>query len=107
MGTAERWIRPFFGRGHVETTRRAGNSQWIEHVRIPPLGKDATFLIFWDPARTVARNRWRATYEDVAGSSYTSECVTDRNTIYDKFLPPKFDEEVIERWWKRPQGGGH
>jgi hypothetical protein len=75
------------------------SGQWTEHIRIPPLSKDATFPISW--ARHVSKQLWRATYEDIAGGSYTSECVRDLTKIYDKFLPPRWKEQDIQRAWQK------
>jgi hypothetical protein len=75
------------------------NSPWIECVRIPPLSSDAKgFPISWAPY--VAKNLWRATYEDIAGRPYTSQCVRDENTIYNEFKPPRWKEEDIQRAWE-------
>jgi hypothetical protein len=71
--------------------------RWIEPVRIPPLKKDGSFAIHWDPENNT--HGLGATYEDMWGRHYTTTCGRDLNTIRRGLRLRRWDEDEIKAEW--------
>jgi len=57
----------------------SATGNWILPVRVPPLKKDGTFSLHWDPHNNT--HGFGATYEDMWSRSYTTTCGRDLNVI--------------------------
>lgn len=83
--------------GKKEGGINSSNGRWIEPVRIPPLKKDGSFSLHWDPENNT--HGLGATYEDMWGRRYTTTCGRDLNTIRRGMRLRKWAEDEIKAEW--------
>ena len=75
-----------------------GRPVWHDHVRVPPLPIDGTFLIHWDAHNN--SDRFGATYEDTWSRKYTTVCARDLNRVQTGWHLGTFKENEITAEWK-------
>jgi hypothetical protein len=81
----------------VAQRREAG--AWFCPVRVPPLAQGDTFHLSWMGHTNV---RWiGATYTDIDGRAYSSECADDLTRISPGSAFPTWPEEQIGRVWQQ------
>ena len=76
--------------------------KWKHPVRIPPLKKDGTFGIHWNPH--AGSIRFGAMYEDMWKRKYTTICQRDLNTIRRGWRLGGWSEEEITAEWRLRKG---
>jgi hypothetical protein len=72
---------------------------WRQPTRIPPLRKDGSFVIHWNPQTNI--DRFGATYEDMWGRRYTTICKKDLNEIQRGWHLSTWHEGDITAEWTR------
>lgn len=70
---------------------------WKRPIRIPPLKKDGTFEIHWDPKNNT--ERFGAIYEDMWSRKYTTVCQRDLNRIRRGWHLGMWKEDEITAEW--------
>lgn len=83
--------------GKKEGGLASSRGRWTEPVRIPPLKKDGSFPLHWDPENNT--HGLGATYEDMWGRRYTTLCGRDLNTIHRGSHLRKWGEDEIQAEW--------
>jgi hypothetical protein len=83
---------------NVLVAQRRETGAWVCPVRVPPLGQGDQLHLFWMGHTNV---RWiGATYADIDGRPYSSECSDDLTRISVGSVFPQWSEEQIDRAWK-------
>lgn len=71
--------------------------RWIEPVRIPPMKRDGSFALHWDPHNNTYG--LGATYEDMWSRPYTTTCGRDLNRIRSGLHLGEWKESTIQAEW--------
>jgi hypothetical protein len=74
------------------------DGEWFDPTRIPPLAKDAEYVLRW--CLHVNDTGLGSTYTDVADMAYTSSCGNDLSTTRLGHHLPRWSEPEIRRDWK-------
>lgn len=74
---------------------------WTFPVRVPPLSKDGSVRLHWDPLNNT--DGLAAQYEDVLGNLYSTQCGNDLNTIRAGQRLGDWKEVEIKRAWALPE----
>lgn len=93
------WVLRNVGNGpalNVLTAQRKGG-QWFNPVKVPPLGKGATFALTW--LGRANDTGLGATYFDFEGSAYTTTLGDEVIRTYTGQRLPSWPDGEIERYW--------
>ena len=84
---------------NVVVAQRQESGGWFCPVRVPPLGQGDQFHLAWMEHTNV---RWiGATYTDIDGRDYSSECSDDLTRITAGSVFPQWSEEQIGKAWQQ------
>ncbi len=72
---------------------------WQEPVRLPSLGKDASFALSWLGATDL--EKIGCIYRDVSGRMYSSISEREITSVARRRRLPVWREEEIEMWWRK------
>jgi hypothetical protein len=79
--------------------QRHESGGWFCPVRVPPLAQGDQTHLWWMGHTNV---RWiGATYTDIDGRAYSSECSDDLTRISDGSVLPHWSEQQIRRAWQQ------
>lgn len=98
------WILRNVGNGpamNVIVAQRLKTGEWLNPVRIPPLGKDGQMALEWlDHVNTTGLG---ATYVDSEDVAYTSTCREDLSRVELGIRFGPWPDEQIGRHWANPR----
>lgn len=83
----------------VVAQKRVG-AEWFNPVRIPPLGREAEFVLTW--LGHVSTTGLGATYEDYENRPYTSTCGNDLTRAFSGAQFGGWSEHEMGRHWSQP-----
>jgi|SRR5712672_193882 len=83
----------------IVAQKRVGGG-WFNPVRVPPLSKDAVFVLTW--LGHVNNTGLGSTYSDFEAATYTSTCGDDLSTVQEGAIFGPWNESQIGRHWKQP-----
>lgn len=100
--TESGWHLKNIGNGpalNVVVAQRHESGDWFCPVRVPPLGQDDQLHLAWMEHTNV---RWiGATYTDIDGRNYSSECSDDLTRIRAGSVFPLWPEEQVGKAWQQ------
>jgi|SRR5579864_5731105 len=84
---------------NVIVAQQAG-SQWFNLVRIPPMKKDAEFVLNW--LEHVNITALGSKYTDLNGNIYSSTCQDDLTRTFETNVFPQWSEKDNGKHWNQP-----